>query len=316
MKFVLTKLSSGKALGAMLIVGLVAGVCSVFAGRSTNMTTYLRIASIVSFAGFGFFFLYWIKIFGGLLLAKFRDNKAELRKTLAKTSADSKAINDRISRLEDLLAELTDRAHTESRGASDAQVAIDGVDSYGDESLFAFGQLPVSRVSKMNTHRAVGRHAASITLESDSRKNMQRMLNAEDLQWARNIALVGSEELQQYLAKDSRIHELRPYLSKVQNAKECDAVIFEEKAFCTGIWAGALNASRTGAMLELYETVASLKRSGALVIVIEHEASATFTTTLRQLADFQIRGTCENSDSALELIRRLESYASRKITNV
>ena len=313
---VLTRLASGKTLGSLLILGIVAGVSSLVVEYSTMASNVLKAIAIISFGGFCFFFLYWIKTFGGALLSHFRALNAEILGIKRIMNHQYSAIIKQISLAEKELIDSVQALHEDSGETSSSSQVPSDKSWFNRGSLYSLAAIPPARDSKPDSPRSIGRSAASMTTGADGRANLQQMLTAEESQWKRNIALIGGAGLKEYLSKSATITELKPYHTQTQITEKFDAVVFEEAAFSEGLWAGALNASRTNLMLEMHEAVLKLKKQGAIVILIELESTSTFTGTLRNLSDFCIGANHADLETGLGLVKQIQSFVDGKSSNV
>ena len=316
LKIALTRLSTGRILSSLLIVGLLAGIGSLIVGTSSIANAVLRAVSMVSFSGFSLFFLYWVKRFGGSLLSQFRALNREIRGIKRTLNSVHSASKKGISAEDKKMMGLTQASSANRESNSNARKIANDNFLSNKTSLYELGSIPPSRVIAGTSSKAVGRHAASMTMEADGQKVLHRLLTADNSRWKRNIAFVGRSNLKKFLSQVARVTELRPYLSQAQASEKFDVIVLEEAAFSAGLWAGALDASRTNLLLEIHKTIVELKKRGTLVILVELETTSTFTGTLRDLSDFCIGGTHTELESGLELVKQIQSFRDRESSDV
>lgn len=170
-------------------------------------------------------------------------------------------------------------------------------------SLYALGALPSSKIVKANSLGAVGRRAALIETEETNVSNLDVILNSEDKHWKKNVATILPKRAQQALTEKYNTVSLTPnrVLSAVE--EKFDYVVIDERCSRHGQWAGFLETFKLGTFLELAEGLREARRRGAIVFVLEDQASGSLTSSIRELADIRLNTSIRNKDERYETLR-------------
>lgn len=161
-------------------------------------------------------------------------------------------------------------------------------------NIFAPSTIPATRILGRPTAHSAGRLAAEQVMEQDGFIALNAMMNAEVESWTREIALIGSVELENALEKAGKVQRLVGPHQLVGFKAATSYLVIDENEFRAGPWKGLLSAQKTGLYLKLVEHITEAQRRGIVVVVRTSNLMSHFTNDLRGRANVVLNTPSSN----------------------
>lgn len=288
------RLSKGKNLAVVLIIGFVALSIAVF----TALELFAAIMFVVSAAFLVLFLLVlvtWLKKNAGIQKANFHELTQSV-KTLGFKQNEQFA------------------SATMNQAGGESPMSASSVQPREvSKNLYAPGALPSAKVIKSNTPGAVGRRAASMETETPGFSNFDIILNSEKTRWTKKVATIVQPETMRNLAEKHDVVALRPNQTASVVEEEVNYIVIDEHCSRSGQWAGFLETFKLGTYLELADSLKRAKRRGAIVIVIQDPISSSLTNSVRDFADICLNLNSPEETSrfeSIDLFRDVREFAA------
>lgn len=313
------RLSKGKTLAVVLIIGFVALSIAVF----TALELFAAIMFVVSAAFLVLFLLVlvtWLKKNAGIQKANFHELTQSVKtlgfkqnEQFASATMNSKALESRLSNLEHTLNQKQLSSAMNQAGGESPMGASSVQPREVSKNLYAPGALPSAKVIKSNTPGAVGRRAASMETETPGFSNFDIILNSEKTRWTKKVATIVQPETMRNLAEKHDVVALRPNQTASVVEEEVNYIVIDEHCSRSGQWAGFLETFKLGTYLELADSLKRAKRRGAIVIVIQDPISSSLTNSVRDFADICLNLNSPEETSrfeSIDLFRDVREFAA------
>lgn len=219
-----------------------------------------------------------------------------------KSEGVSKEAARRIGKTEEQLSNLVTQFESQMRDIETAPLrALSGMEDgspHGTPSnspnIFAPSTIPATRILGRPTAHSAGRLAAEQVMEQDGFIALNAMMNAEVESWTREIALIGSADLENALEKAGKVQRLVGPHQLVGFKATTSYLVIDENEFRAGPWEGLLSAQKTGLYLKLVEHITEAQRRGIVVVVRTSNLMSHFTNDLRGRANVVLNTPSSN----------------------